>query len=499
MKTLFSFTLLIVTIVCSIALVNASEALSLKQVIVTVIDKHPDLNVNRIDHRIAETERQRVQGLLDPVISAKMVASEEKVPVSSDFQASETRTGQLNASISKPFSNGGTVSANITYNRINQAFRSPFAAQLARFNPAFRNQINLSYRQSLLKGANRPDYHQSLFAAEAGVESADMQARVIRHQLSLQATNIFYQLKADDLNIHIAEQAVMRAKKLLKYQRSREQFGLIEKADRLQAGAFLAARNTDLQRAKAQRFTDQSRLNRLMRHQSDQSITVQTSSNMPMNTITTTEDAVDTAKQHRPELQLLNSQLKAADAQLLIALDGDQIQLDVIIEAGSRALATSFGKGVTRVLEINDQRYYVALSFELSDVLGRHAINASVRKAELARQRISSQRLQSMERIKDDIAAARSAITSGLPSLAIAIKQVEAEQKKFTAEMKRYRQGRSDTATLVQFEGELRNASLNAELQRISLQLAQQQLLWAQGILLTRLGISEPARMDNKP
>jgi len=506
MKTLFAclivtaMTLLTSTLGMASALEVTSTPLSLKQVISNVIDHHPDLNLNRIDRSIAETENQRIEGLLDPIVSAKMLASEEKVPVSSDFQASETRTGQLNASISKPFSNGGTISANITYNRINQAFNSPFAAALSRFNPAFRNQINVSYRQSLLKGFNRPDYRQSHFAAEAGIASADLQAGVIQHQLSLQAINIYYQLQADDLNIHIAEQAVQRAKKLLNYQRSREQFGLIEKADRLQAEAFLAARNTDLQRAKAQRFNDQSLLNRLMRKPSNQTITLQNTPETQISRMstTTTDDAIEIAKQHRPELQWLNSQLKAADAQLMIALDGDQVQLDMIIEAGSRALATSFGKGVTRGLEINDQRYYVALSFELSDVLGRNSINASIRKAELSRQRISSQRLQSIEGIKDDIASASSAITSGLPTLAKAIKQAAAEQKKFSAEMKRYRQGRSDTATVVQFEGELRNASLNAELQRISLQLAHQQLLWAQGILFDKLGISDGINVGQK-
>ncbi len=480
---------------------SASEPLSLKQVLESILINHPDLKINQIDRSIAKTESLRVEGMLDPTIAATFKASEEKVPVSSDFQASETRLGQISGSISKPLSIGGIVSANFTYNRTGQAYNSPIAAQLSRFNPAFHNQVNLSYRHSLFKGANRPDYHQSLLLAEAGVESAEIQSQVIMQGLSLQAINAFYQLAADEINIHIAEQAVQRSKKLLNYQRSRENFGLIEKADRLQAEALLAARNTDMQRAKAQRLADQSMLNRLMLRASDTPIAIQIA-NITSIKPPSIAEAIEQAESLRPELLLLITQMKSADAQLLMALDADQVQLDVIAEVGTRALATSLGKAVTRGFEVNDQRYYAGLSFELSEVLGRNSSNATIRKAELSRQRILSQRQQIIQQIQDDIAAASTTITSGIPTLAIAKKQVAAEERKFAAEMKRYRQGRSDTATLVQFEGELRNATLNAELQQLTLQLAEKQLIWAEGKLLHDLGLVESvshAESNKKP
>jgi len=491
MKTLFSH---LITTVAVLFIATypamAVEPLSLKQVLESIRDHHPDLQLNRIDHSIALTESMNVEGMLDPIVSANVIASEEKSPVSSDFQASETRLGQLSGSIAKPLSTGGTLSANFSYNRTSNAYNSPLAAQLSRFNPSFRNQINASYRHPLLKGADRPNYQQSLLVAEAGVDAARQMSLVTMHILSLQAISAFYQLAADDINIKIAAQAVKRAKKLLNYQRSREQFGLIEKADRLQAEALLAARNTGLQKAKAQRFNNQSTLNRLMLRPSISEISIHP---IPGNDINppSIAGATEKAQQLRPELQWLNAQMNVADAQLLMALDSDQVQLDVIAEVGTRALASSFGKGVTDGFQANDKRYYAALSFELSDVLGRNSVNAAIRKAELNRQRLLAQRIQTVEQINDDIASASSAISAGLPTLAFAKKQVIAEQRKFNAEMKRYRQGRSDTATLVQFEGELLDASLNAELQALTLQLAEKQLAWAQGSLLHDLGLSE--------
>jgi len=466
----------------------AAASMSLKQVIETVLAHHPDLNVSRIDSAIAATEAVRVKGILDPVVSASVTASTEKTPTISDFQPSENRIGQLRGAISKPLASGGTLGANFNYIRNSQGFTSPFAANLALFNPSYRNQININYRHPLLKGANRPGYNQSLLSAEAGVAEANQQRLVIAHNLALQAINAYYQLASDDINIDISAQAVKRAKKLLSYQRSREQFGLIEKADRLQAEALLAARRTDLQRSRSFRLNDQNTLNRLMLHAADADIVVEHGQLKP-GSGPDTDAAVKQAEQLRPELQVLNARMQAANAQLAIARDADQMQLDVVASVGTRGLGKTPLPAAAAGFSVHD--HFASLSFELSDALGRNTAGAAIRKAELQRQRIEAQRISALKQIRDEISSAKTAIISGQPTLALARKQVKAEQRQFRAEMKRYRQGRSDTATVVQFEGELRNAALNAELQQLTIELAEQQLAWAQGTLLYELGIYE--------
>jgi len=469
-----------------------AEEMSLQQIIRTVLDSHPELHVSRIDTAIAATETRRVEGSLDAIVTAKITASDEKTPTISDFQPAENRIGQLAGSISKPLASGGTIGADFNYTRTSQGFNSPFAAQLAQFNPSYRNQININYRHPLLKGANRPDYNQSLISAKAQLTQTKKQRQVVAHNLTLQVINTYYQLASDDINISIAQQAVKRAKKLLAYQRSREHFGLIEKADRLQAAALLAARKTDLQRSVSVRLNNQNTLNRLMLYSASHSITIQRDSHFDSQDFSTLNDksidqAVRKAEQLRPELQVFDAQMQAANAQLIIALDGDQLQLDLVASLGTRSLDKTPLPAVAAGLSTHD--HFASISLELSDALGRNTVNAAIRKAELQRQRIEADRSRTLEQIKDDISAAQTAIIAGVPTLIVAKKQVQAEQRKFKAEMQRYRQGRSDTATLVQFEGELRNADLNAQLQQLTIELAQTQLAWAQGRLLYDMGL----------
>ncbi len=479
-------------IVCSLLCLTvliapaAAEEISLKQAIATVLTRNPDLQVSRIDSAIAATETGRVEGILDPVVSATVLASTEKIPTVSQFQPSENRIGQLIGKISKPLAGGGTLGADFNYTRSSQGFSSPFAAQLALFNPFYRNQININYRLPLLKGSDRPDYNQALVSAQAGLEQAKKQRQVTAHNLTLRVINAYFQLASDDINIDIAKQAVKRAKQLLTYQRSREQFGLIEMADRLQAEALLAARKTDLQRARSVRLNNQNVLNQLMLRSADAEITVE-HGKYKSEATPDINAAVKRAEQLRPELQVLTAQMQAANAQLAIARDVDQVQLDVVASAGTRALEKTPLAAAATGFSAYD--HFISLSFELSDPLGRTTANAAIRKAELQRQRIEAQRISALKQIRDDISAAKTAIISGKPTLAMAKKQVTAEQRKFNAEMKRYRQGRSDTATVVQFEGELRNAALNAQLQQLTIELAETQMAWAQGKLLYGFGL----------
>ena len=98
----------------------SAEPMSLKQVIETVLAHHPDLQVNRIDRAIAVTEARRVEGILDPVVTASIGASDEKTPTISAFQPSENRLGTLAGTISKPLARGGTLGADFTYTSTRQ-------------------------------------------------------------------------------------------------------------------------------------------------------------------------------------------------------------------------------------------------------------------------------------------------------------------------------------------------------------------------------------------
>ncbi|MFQ5582619.1 MAG: TolC family protein, partial [Mariprofundaceae bacterium] len=411
-------------------------------------------------------------------------------------QASETRLGQISAGISKPLASGGTIGAEIDYTRTSLGFVSPLASQLASVNPAYNNEINLSYRHPLLRGAGRPDYNEALTAAQSDILAAGLQQQIVAQGLSLQALDLHFRLASNDISVTLAEQAVGRARRLLNYQHMRERFGLIETADRLQAEALLAARKMELEQSRALRATNQAALNRLMLRAPNTPLAVTLDADHQDIQSPDFAAAVESARINRPELKALDAQLQAAESRLLLARDSERTQLDVVAELGTRSLDGSAGIALKKGFGINDR--FAALSLELSDAVGDNGAKSAIRKAELTRQRVLAEKTRMLELIKDDLSAAITTITTGRATLASARKREAAEKLKFEAEVKRYREGRSDTATIVQFEGDLRIAALQAELQRISLLQAERQLAWSQGTLLQQLGITYSDNVSKK-
>jgi len=467
--------------------VARAETIGLGAVIRTVLAHHPDILVTRLKTEKTRTDQQRIEGQLDPKVSLSVLASDSEDPSNSVFNPIQSNTfQQIKGNITKPMGNGSTLTLGIDYNRRLLSF-SNNASAFARFDPFYHNQIDLTYRQPLLRGAGRPAYHQELAAALADTSAARLQERVTARTLSRKAIQIYFDIAVDETNRQLAADAKKRASKLLKFQRIRERFGLIEKADRLQTAALLATRKTDLANANGRLMQDTTALNRLMLR--DISIPIHTRDaqrlDMPLPIL---NDAMDRIARQRPELLALNARLKAAQARLQEVKDTDSTQMDLVGQIGSRSLTGTPGLAARQGFSLANR--FASIGVEISDTVVNNAAKAAIRKAVLEREQVVAERRQTIELIKDDLANILVLIRTGRTTWVAAKARVRAEQKKYAAELHRYREGRSDTATVIQFEGDLRSAEIGAALRRIALLRNQRQLAWVRGTLLNGLGIT---------
>ena len=462
-------------------------AQSLDEVIHTVISQHPDIALSQINTALAHNEQARVQGLLDPTVSLGVSTSDETTPTTNPFAANQTQISQLHGSIIKPWQDGSSLSANLNYNRTKLNYPSSVPATFrTSINPVYSHQIDLTYRYPLLRGHNNPAYHEQLQISSDNEQAAQWRVQQLKEQLAEQATALYFQLAADDISIRLAKSAVNRAKRLLAYQKKREQFGLIEKADRLQAEALLASRNMAYANAIATRKNSLTTLNRLMLKESGHPITTHiTTTKTQHDTLIDLNALLQKAKAQRAIFQALDADEAANQANSHIALDQSDTQLDVIAQVGSRAVSSSAGNTLGQGFTLNDR--FLSIGLEVSDSLGGHTSQANIQKVELQRERIALQRVQAIENIKSALSTAITNYQNAKSLIQSSLLREQAERRKFNAEMERYRQGRSDTATIVQFEGDLRTAELQAALQELQMQLASKQISLATGDVLKQV------------
>lgn len=461
-----------------------AESLTLDDVLQRTLENNPDINISRIGTSMAEAEAMRIEGMLDAQVKGRIGYSDEKSPTTSPFAPTKTTASTLSGSITKPLSDGSSLTGMFNYNRSNLTYPTTVPPTFQSTpNPAYQNQIDLIYRYPLMRGHGNPAYHQQALAVENDITSSKWQTEMVREQLAGQAIALFYQMAANEISLKLSRDAVERANKLLAYQKMREQFGLIERADRLQAEALLATRKMELAQATSTLQLSRTSINRLMLAppSSDVSTNI-TPLEIESYALPSMESLMEEAQSRRAIFKMLEARLAASSARLLAAQDTDDTQIDLVGQIGTRALASTAGKALSNGATFNDR--FASISIELSDTIGGNSARSAIRKAELSRQQVIAEKTQALEALQTSLASTQIQLQTSLQTLKAADNRAAAEKRKFDAEMRRYREGRSDTATIVQFEGELRAAELQSMLQRISAMMAKSQLDLTRGTLL---------------
>ncbi|MDX8387677.1 MAG: TolC family protein [Ghiorsea sp.] len=457
-----------------------AQTMSFEDVLNEAFSNHPDIAASHVKVKISEAGRRQVEGDLDTRYGASIGYSSDISPTTSPFAADETKVSFLSGQVSKPFADGSTLIGTLKYNKAESLYPGSFnPAFLPDPNPSYQHQIDLIYRYPLASGAGNPNYFYQKEAGTHEVKAAEYQVLMLKEQLANQAIGLYFQFILNDLSLKLADDAEVRAKQLLSYQVKREQFGLIEEAERLQAEALLAMRKFQQVQAVASREVSQAALNRFMFKDGDSPLKLKT---IPIETqIKTHAQMLDSAEQRRPIFTVLTEQYAAAQARLAMVQDSDEYQLDLVGQVGSRALdasaGTAFGQGFTL-----DERY-ISLQLEFGDVLGHNTSRQMIRKAVLALESIKFEKTKALESLETELANITVLLKSGQATLGAAKLQVAAEKKKFAAEMARYQEGRSSTATITQFEGDLRSSQLRALIQKVSLEQTGYRLALALGEL----------------
>lgn len=446
-----------------------AQSISFSDVLAAVYAKHPDLKQSNLQLQMRKTERDGVEGALETRYGGSAGLSDEKKPVTNIFSSNGTSVAFFSGQVSQPFADGGVLTATLNYNRAELSYPSNVPANFQSTpNPVFKHQIDLIYRYPLAKGAGNPSYQFQKEASMQDMEAAKWQVRMLKEQLANQAIGAYFQLKLDNLSLRLAKDALQRAHELLAYQKQRESFGLIEKADRLQTEALVAARQSQLSQAKAARNMAQTNLNRLMYQ--DANIRLEPQADAIVLKGGSNEDMLKRVAYNRPVFKMLDAQYAAVESRLGLAKDSDAYQLDVVGQIGSRALDGSGGAALGQGLTLDDR--FVAVRVEFSDSWQHTSGAAAIQRQMLALENINVERHKMMENFATDIAIISETQRSGEVTLQALQQQVIAERKKFAAESKRYQEGRGSTAIAIQFEGDLRAAELRSVIQKVGLEQA---------------------------
>jgi outer membrane protein TolC len=461
----------------------AADPLTLEEALRRAHDTYEPLQLAAMQVDRARLERDKVEAQLGWNLGASAGVSHDL-----SFIGEPVDRVSGGAAVERALESGRRVGVSAEYAYEDNAFS--FSPALP--NPANIANLDLNYRIPLRQGEGNPAYTQGLAAAAARVGLSEAELDALRQQVAQQVIDLYFASARVRALMDNARAAIARAERLREFVRENERLGLAEDKDILQAEAQVRARGGDLRALEVAWERQRTALNRLTaRRPRAEFDTEPAPSDRPTGS---TDALVAQAEASSPALQRNAARVALAETVIEQTRDAARDQMDVVLSAGTR---TRFGDA--DLGDVNDSELAGGVRIEYTRALDRRGFDAELQQALLDRDIARDEMKVIRDDLRYDIEGLVSEIDSGTRALRQYRRQLAAERAKMDDALERYRSGRIDTATLIQFEAERRAAELAVETQAVDIQAARARLDLLRGALWPRVAPGTAAPRNASP
>ena len=429
--------------------------LTIYQVMQRVLDKYPTLKISDIEVAQAAEQRKQVESSLGWVLNSSG-------GVTHDLTALGTPSDRLDvtSSIARQLKSGATLSLSGGYRYED----SSLSFNPALPNPAHTTKVDLSYRLPLSQGGGNPLYVEGLKSAEVQYKLTKANDLLTKITLAENVKNIFYKALSTKARLINAIEAVERTKKLEAYINKNVKLGLSEKKDKLQIRAQLHSKQAELSALQLQWNQEKTSINRLMLEDWNHNINPIFTSSINSN-VTDVNKLIDITKAYHPAVVISQEKLILAESQINSSRDNKKDNLDLVVSVGSRTSDGKNNSGGT----VSEQDWAGSVSLQYKHLFDDDGITSKYKQA-LLEKNIAQ---ENIIKTHDDISYTVSGLSSEikLANLAVktAFKKLNSESLKLREVEDRFKNGRADTAQVIQFQNEYSFAQLAYQNQKVDL------------------------------
>lgn len=433
---------------------HQAQELTIYQVMQKVLDKYPSLKVSSLAVEQAAQQRLQIESQLGWILNASGGATH-------DLTALGTPSDRLDVtgSIGRKLSSGASVSLDGGYRYEDSSLS--FSPALP--NPAHTTRLDLNYRLPFLQGDGNPLYQEGIISSETAYRIAEANLSLTRLQLAEKVKDLFYASALTQARLENTKESVQRTYQLKKAIEKDAKLGLLEQKDQLQVRAQLDSVLAELSTIQIQKHQQQSSLNRLMLEDWNKA-TKPVLINIANNKQHSATVLIKKTETYHPALKIVHEKLTLAESQINSAQDSKKDSLDLVMSVGSR---TSDGKSTTGT--VSEQDWAGSVKVEYKHLFDNKGVSSKYTQA-LIEKNIAQQNINTL---KDDIRYGVSGMLAEIKAAQIAVKtaekQLHSESLKLKEAEQRFRNGRTNTAQLIQFHNEYAFARLSLQNKKIDL------------------------------
>jgi outer membrane protein TolC len=464
-----------------------ADSLSFAQALQRVVERDPTLRISQMQAQRARHDVTRAESELGWRLDAQGGSARDVSQSGTPLDRTDA-----NASIGRQLGSGGTIGLGGDLLREDHEF--PLAGQP---NPFQSTGVDLSYRLPLAQGAGGVGYKQGLLGAEAAADAANADFDASRDALARRVADLYFNAALTRARIVAADEAIARAERFKSYIARNAGLGLAERKDRLQAEAQFLARSADHRTLVIAWENQRTALNRLMEQPWNDEW--RPALGEPPLLPPGDQPLFETeALARSAELRREQARLRVAETTLERARDQGRDRTDLVFSVGNRKFS---GDLPAPAGSVSESQNVGGVRFEYSAALDNRGADAGVSQAYLDRS-IAQQRIAAIEsELRYTVKSLAAEIHTASEALQQARARQEVEREKLDEATRRHRQGRADTAQVIQFENDYEAAILAAEQQAIDLARRRVELELLRGTLWSAidLGAAPDVTQGDKP
>jgi outer membrane protein len=462
-----------------------SVELSLDEATARALERNLDLQVERLNPLIQDTNIERLQAAYRPTLTSQVGHLARVQPPTSQLNGGvivQNDTSTYNSGISQALKwTGGDVA--VAFNNNKQVTSATFS----NFNPAFNTNFSATLTQPLLRDFWIDGTRQQLRVTAINREISDIQLKGTLATTVASVRNAYWEMVFAVQAVDVAKGSLDLADKLVQDNKARVEVGTMAPLDVVQSEAEAATRRQALAQAEATLRTSELSLKRLIVSGTDDPLW--RSSITPIDRPEfrseplDVETAVRTALASRTDLEQARKTLDSNDITMKFLRNQTLPALDAVANYGAAGLGgTQFirgGLGSTQVLETIPGGYgnawrtltgrdYPTWNFQVnfSYPLGGSAADAVYARSRVQRNQTAAQ-LKALElTVATEVTNAALQVESSLKTYEAANVARSLAETRLSAEQSRFEVGLSTNFFVVQAQRDLATAQ-NSELRAL--------------------------------
>lgn len=444
---------------------SAAADLALKEgaVIDLVVQRNLGVKTERVYPQIADTDITKTKSQFDTKVSGQAYYNLDRSDKETIVLGTDNREVLYEAKVEKKFPQGvqGAIRVTNIHNQTNSAFATDprFFDSSIQFDaqaPMLRNRFGKSDQLSVkLSEAQKK-------VVESGSLNAiqDRVAGAVRNYWNWVASKEYVELANRFLKLALDFQERTDLKKNL---------GLAEDTDLFATEALVQERQAETLRAKNLLEDLKQRLNDSLDFNLDTPLSTSEALGVRGQAMTSAE-GMELALQRRPDYQALLDEAKVKDIQIAIDKDQKWPSLDLVSSLQLNSVDPDYGAALKQTFLAEHPEWLIGARFQIE--IENRLAKANLKKSEL-------EKIQVLLRIKELENSIALEVDERVRELALQRKELEKysnaavlQRKKMEGEMAKFALGRSDSDTIIRFQGDYLDASRRALEAKVRLQLA---------------------------